>query len=143
MKKIPVITSSVLLIALLFSCRGSQQDKLIGDWERIPFTQPTEVKDYWRFYSGDALEVFTLDNGVLDGDTLKYTYSVDGKTFSIFGDGAYYTAIKDIRGKYRVDELNDSYLKLTKTDHPVDTSGNSWGDTVGSNPFIRIELVKR
>jgi len=55
MKKIPVITSSVLLIALLFSCRGSQQDKLIGDWERIPFTQPTEVKNYWRFYSGDAL----------------------------------------------------------------------------------------
>ncbi|MFA6400530.1 MAG: hypothetical protein WCX31_02740 [Salinivirgaceae bacterium] len=143
MKKIPFITFLLLLIALLFSCRGSQQDKLLGDWERIPFTEPTEIKNYWRFYSGSAIEIFTLDNGVLYGDTLKYTYSIDGKTFSIFGDGGYDAAAGDIRGKYWVDELSDSYLKLTKTDHPVDPSGNNWGDTVKVYAYIRIELAKR
>jgi hypothetical protein len=143
MKKTTILTTTLLLIALLFSCRGSQQNKLIGNWERIPFTKPVKEKKYWLFYAGDALDTYTLDSLGVKIDSATYTYSIDGKTFSIFGEGGYAPGAGDIRGTYWVEQLNDSYFKANKTEHPVDTSGNNWGDSVGTNPFLRIELAKR
>jgi len=143
MKRTLITASTIFVLIILFSCRGSQQNKLIGNWERIPFKEPTVVKEYWIFDAGDALDVYLKDTNSVIGDTVKYTYSIDGKTFSVFGDGGYDPAAGDIRGTYRVDQLNDDYFKISKTGHPVDPSGNNWGDSVGTNPFIRIELVKR
>jgi hypothetical protein len=143
MKRTLLNATAILVLAFLFSCRGSQQNKLIGNWERVYFTEPTDVKIYWQFYAGDALDVYSNNPPTAAGDTVKYTYSIDGNSFSIFKDGEYDAAAADIRGTYWVDQLNDSYFKVTKIEHPIDPSGNNWGDTVPVNPYLRIELVKR
>lgn len=137
MKKSYLIIPFLFFVILISSCRGDQQNKLIGNWEQILFTDPetTTTKIYWQFYAGDALTIYR-DNGV-DVDSLQYTYNVEGSIFDVF-DGvdnpSYAPAARDARGQYWVDALSDGEFKATKRKHPDGTT-----DAV----YMRVELVKR
>lgn len=53
-----------LAIALCFAtCKIDRQDKLVGVWRQVPFTDPDSITTitYWTFYAGDVLEVFTIE----------------------------------------------------------------------------------
>jgi hypothetical protein len=134
--------SILILVVVLAGCRGSQQTKLIGVWENIPFIQPGDTVDYWKFYSGDLLEVFSLDESIEPADTLSkiaYQYEVSGSVFSIFvAEGGenedYVPGAGDPRGEYWVDELSNDNFKITKRKHP---------DGSTQSVYLRIELVKR
>ncbi|HAM98911.1 MAG TPA: hypothetical protein DCQ26_09915 [Marinilabiliales bacterium] len=137
MKRNLIIASAIITLAVVAGCRGSQQNKLIGIWEKIPFSEPTSQSTYWQFFAGEALWVFDLDTTISATDTLnliKYTYSIDGNIFEIFGEGDYGTAAGDPRGEYWVDELNNDYFKVTKRKHPDGTTDAA---------YLRIELAKR
>jgi len=129
----------ILLFTLALSaCRGDQQNKLIGVWEQIPFTEPDSIHTYWQFFAGDALFIYTIDEAMKDTTKfLKFAYNVDGSTFTVLtgqDDPPYSSAAPDARGEYWVDELSNSNLKMTKRKHPDGTT-----DAV----YMRIELVKR
>ena len=134
---------SIIALLLVFAgCRGNQQSKLIGVWENIPFTEPTEVKKYWQFYAGDLLEIYQVDESAAIPDTIlknKYQYEISASVFNVFppdgeDNSTYGTAAGDPRGEYIVDELNDEYFKITKQKHPDGSTGAA---------YLRIEMVKR
>jgi hypothetical protein len=66
-----------LAVALCFAtCKIDRQDKLVGVWRVVPFTDPDSVTayTYWTFYAGDVLEVFTVETDsskVKPGDIVK------------------------------------------------------------------------
>jgi hypothetical protein len=137
MKNYYTLFSLLFLVVLLGSCRGDEQNKLIGNWEQIPFTNPdsTPTKIFWRFYAGDAVTIFRVSGEVTD--SLQYTYNISGQVFDVFpgiDDVQYLTAARDPRGQYWVDMLKDSQFKATKRKHPDGTTGAA---------FMRVELVKR
>ena len=125
MKRNLIIASAIITLAVVAGCRGSQQNKLIGIWEKIPFSEPTSQSTYWQFFAGEALWVFDLDTTISATDTLNLI---------IFGEGDYGTAAGDPRGEYWVDELNNDYFKVTKRKHPDGTTDAA---------YLRIELAKR
>ena len=126
----------LLFVALIGGCRGDQQNKLIGNWEQIPFTKPDTVKIFWQFYAGDALIKYTVVNDK-KLDSIHYSYNIDGSTFDIFkgtDNPEYLPSAGDPRGQYWVDKLSDSNFKITKRKHPDGST-----DAV----YLRIEMVKR
>ena len=140
MKNYYTLFSLLFLVVLLSNCRGDDQNKLIGNWEQIPFTDPndpvaTPTKIFWKFYAGDAVTIYRVTGEVTD--SLQYTYNISGQDFDIFSgidDGQYLPAARDPRGQYWVDLLKDNQLKATKRKHPDGTT---------SAAFMRVELVKR
>lgn len=62
MKKISIILSLVAIALCFASCKINRQDKLIGYWKVVPFTDPDSAAavTYWIFYAGDRLEVYSL-----------------------------------------------------------------------------------
>ncbi len=130
-------TIIVLLFVVLFgSCRGDQQNKLIGSWEQIPFAEPDTNKIVWHFYAGDAVVIYNVIREEKT-DSIHYSYNIDGTIFDVF-EGAnnpkYLPSAGDPRGQYWVDELSDSNFKITKRKHPD-------GSTDGV--YLRFEMVKR
>ena len=153
-----------LAIALCFAtCKIDRQDKLVGVWRQVPFTDPDSITayTYWTFYAGDVLEVFTIVKphetlsafnkrgtykrkvDVAEGDTVKYAiyvYSTIGKEVTIsyegvVGDDGYISGSSDIRGTYWFDELKkNKRLKMIRRKTPDGTKGGA---------YSRIELVKK
>lgn len=132
------------LSLLSVGCMKKKEEKLIGEWKQIPFTDPDSVIsfNFWTFYAGDAL---IIKDSII-GDTLlesvQYTYDIDGSKLRIFGDWAYGPDAGDPRGEYWVDQLSDDYLKMTKRKHPSNINDTAWWSGSEDRAFLRIELVK-
>ena len=64
MKKISIILSFVAIALCFATCKINRQDKLIGYWRVIPFTDPDSATSisYWIFYAGDRLEVYSISS---------------------------------------------------------------------------------
>lgn len=62
MKKISIILSFVVIALCFANCKINRQDKLIGYWKVVPFTDPDSATTvtYWIFYAGDRLEVYNI-----------------------------------------------------------------------------------
>ena len=62
MKKLSIILPFVIIALCFANCKINRQDKLIGSWKVVPFTDPDSAvsETYWTFYAGDLLEVYTL-----------------------------------------------------------------------------------
>lgn len=144
-------------VAICFaSCKIDRQDKLIGYWKQVPFSDPDSVRTltYWTFYDGDVLELLTVSNPSLNADDTsanqtsqpsdtislaRYSYNTQGKELNISkqgenGDDYYFVGSDDIRGKYWMDELKKGKrLKMVKREHPDGSKGGV---------YMRIELVK-
>lgn len=138
----------LIVVALCFTtCKIDRQNKLIGYWKEVPFTDPDSVEylTFWTFYSGDILElrqISNIDDGT-KGDTIStksYTYTTEGKELNIFAtgedvNGNYFIGSGDIRGKYWMDELKKGKrLKIVRRKHPD-------GSTEAA--YRRIELIKQ
>lgn len=142
MKTLFRVSAYFILVVLIGACHGSQQEKLIGTWEQIPWNDPknTSQQVLWKFYAGDLLTVYKVEDEVII-DSMFYTYEVSGSDFGIYSyteeegyDYTYLPGARDIRGSYWIDHLSDSNFKTTKIKHPDGTT-----DAV----YLRIELVKR
>ena len=62
MKKLSIILPFVIIALCFANCKINRQDKLIGSWKVVPFTDPdsaTNIK-YWIFFAGDRLEVYSV-----------------------------------------------------------------------------------
>lgn len=62
MKKLSIILSFIVIAMCFATCKINRQDKLIGYWKLVPFTDPDSAvsETYWVFYAGDLLEVYSL-----------------------------------------------------------------------------------
>lgn len=62
MKKLSIILPFVIVALCFANCKINRQDKLIGSWKVVPFTDPDSAttKAYWIFYAGDRLEVYSV-----------------------------------------------------------------------------------
>ncbi len=115
MKRLSVILAFVAVAVSFSSCKINRQDKMIGYWRQVSFSDPDSVETvkFWTFYDGDVLEIVTVKpktdstkNGQLasylpasmpktkedlnDCDTvqiIQYTYTTEGKELSIFMPG--------------------------------------------------------
>lgn len=143
MKKTFFSIAILVIIITIIGCRGSQQNRLVGYWEQIPFTDPedeekTTSKIYWQFYAGDEVlrEIYSMDTLT---DTVLFRYNIDGSVLNIFASSEdqeeSYTAGSGLpMGEYWVDVLTNDNLKATRRKHPDGSEGAA---------FIRLELVKR
>ena len=62
MKKLSIILPFIVIAMCFATCKINRQDKLIGYWKLVPFTDPDSAvsETYWTFYAGDLLEVYSL-----------------------------------------------------------------------------------
>jgi hypothetical protein len=139
MKRFLSIAGIGIIVVLFATCKGDYDNKIIGNWKQIPFTNPetaTEIK-YWQFYAGDRLEIVTINADSEPVDTMIFSYYIDKSTLDILdgpgGNGEYLPAAGDYRGQYWVDELNKKYFKISKRKHPD-------GSTDGA--YLRVEMAK-
>lgn len=131
------LSVSFLMVALLWSCRGDQQNKLIGRWEQISFYDPETVTEdkIWEFTAGEVLNIYSVVDEVIV-DSIQYNYDITGSEFQVVSidETGYAPAARDPRGTYWVDELTKSNFKITKRKHPDGTT---------EAVYMRLELVKR
>ena len=61
MKTLKIIIPFIAVLLCFATCKIDRQDKMIGLWKQIPFTDPDscEIK-YWLFYAGDILETYVM-----------------------------------------------------------------------------------
>ncbi len=163
MKRLSVILAFVAVAVCFSSCKINRQDKMIGYWKQVPFSDPDSIQTarFWTFYDGDVLEVIDVkpkadssSSGVSYGpmpktkedlnncDTiqkLQYTYTTDGKELSIFmpgeeSDYLYIVGSPSICGEYWLDELKKGKrMKMVRRKQPGGIKGGA---------YLRIELVK-
>ncbi len=71
MKKLSIILPFIVIAVCFANCKINRQDKLIGYWKQVPFTDPDSAvsETYWTFYAGDLLEIYTLST--VDSTGLK------------------------------------------------------------------------
>ena len=64
MKKLSIILPFVIIALCFANCKINRQDKLIGSWKVVPFTDPDSALSvsYWIFFAGDRLEVYSVSN---------------------------------------------------------------------------------
>ena len=163
MKKLSIILPFIIVALCFANCKINRQDKLIGSWKVVPFTDPdsaTNIK-YWVFYAGDRLEVYsvsTVDSlgnrdstaviGKADKDSPAKTDSAifaslasrnrkiivgDTLTFEIF---SYNTDGKIINILMPDASANDHYIAGSR-----DICGEYWMDEVKKNK--RLKIVRR
>ena len=62
MKKLSIILPFIAIVMCFATCKINRQDKLIGNWKLVPFTDPDSAVavTYWTFYAGDLLEIYSL-----------------------------------------------------------------------------------
>ncbi len=137
MRKFRAIIPLIVAMLCIASCSIDRQNKLIGYWKRVPFTNPdSSTISYWTFYAGDVLEVYNVSVAGDTSDTTVYIYSTKGKELSILpdNDGAISSASGDICGKFWLDELKKrKTIKMTR----IEVAGKK------SGAYMRIELVKQ
>ena len=154
-----------LAIALCFAaCKLDRQDKLVGVWRQVPFTDPDSVTSYtyWTFYAGDVLEVFTIetDKSKVRGktiltpttDTTKQSNEVSASNMSrgtykrkvevVEGDTVFYglyvysTIGKELTISFEGTGGNDGYIVGSN-----DIRGTYWYDELKKNK--RLKMIKR
>lgn len=149
-----------LAVALCFAtCKIDRQDKLVGIWRQVPFTDPDSVSTitYWTFYAGDVLEVFTIETDRSKWkDSAAYPVTADtagvasrmnrgtykrkvevavGDTLS-YGVYVYSTVGKEISISYEGTDGNDGYVVGSN-----DIRGTYWFDELKKNK--RLKMIKR
>lgn len=145
MKTLKIIIPFVAVALCFATCKIDRQDKMIGLWKQIPFTNPDSCNiQYWLFYAGDIMETYVMgfDSVGERTDTVsskQYTYYTEGKTLVIFNtsgdDSDFIVGSTDIRGTYWVDELKKKKrFKMTRRKLPDGTKGGA---------YMRVELVKQ
>ncbi|MBR5958839.1 MAG: hypothetical protein IKZ99_10795 [Salinivirgaceae bacterium] len=145
MKTLKIIIPFVAVLLCFATCKIDRQDKMIGLWKQIPFTDPDSCEiRYWLFYAGDILETYVMgfDSVGERTDTVstnQYTYYTEGKTLvvsSITGDDSdFIVGSTDIRGTYWIDQLKKKKrYKMTRRKLPDGTTGGA---------YLRIEMVKQ
>ena len=149
-----------LVVALSFAtCKIDRQDKLVGVWRQVPFTDPDSITTvtYWTFYAGDVLEVYTIETdsskivsgktGVAQHDgnpmitntkrgTLKRKVDVvqgDTVSYNIY---AYSTIGKELTISYEGTNGNDGYIVGS-----YDIRGTYWFDELKKNK--RLKMIRR
>lgn len=124
----------ILILILAFTlpfigCRSGDQEKLVGTWKQIPYTNPEEASDQnmWIFTGGNELTIKTISTEEIISDSVvnEYTYDIDGDKLRIF-DG-----LEPHNGEYWVDVLDKEYLKMTKKK-----------SSDGKAAWVRYEFVK-
>ncbi len=131
------IILAFIAVSFFYNCRGDQQNKIIGTWKQIPFTNPETTPDtvLWQFYPADRLVIYRIN--AKGTDSLQLTYNISGYVLDVFpgdDDPTYSKDARDPRGQYWVDLLTNDQCKATKRKHPDNTTDAA---------FMRIELVKR
>jgi len=146
-----------LAIALCFAtCKIDRQDKLVGVWRQVPFTDPDSITaiTYWTFYAGDVLEVFTIETDsskVKPGDIVKphetlsafnkrgtYKRKVDvaeGDTVK-YALYVYSTIGKEVTISYEGVGGDDGYISGSS-----DIRGTYWFDELKKNK--RLKMIRR
>lgn len=104
-----IIFISILLV--FAGCKKKKEVQLEGSWLEVPISvQPEEYTITWTFNDDNTLEINN------DGDIeLEAEYSMEYKFPKFYID---MISLEfrgyDYSGRYRVDELNDDFLKITR-----------------------------
>lgn len=167
MKRLSVILAFVAVAVCFSSCKINRQDKMIGYWKQVPFSDPDSVETmkFWTFYDGDVLEVVTVkpktdstQNGQLASylpgsmpktkedlnncDTVEltqFTYTTEGKELSIFLPG------EDSDSKYIVGShsiCGEYWLDELKKGKRMKMVRRRQPGGEKGGAYLRIELVK-
>lgn len=131
----------VIILLILASCTKRKESFLVGKWEDIPRRAATTYRHIWTFKSDNnfTIERYMIDT-VEDDSLIKtvsgeYNFSrknmEDRLTLDVGVDGL---DRYPINGKYWVQEIDRSLLKITRD--------KFLADTLEQNPFIRREFLK-
>ena len=150
MKKISIILSLVAIALCFASCKINRQDKLIGYWKVVPFTDPDSAAavTYWIFYAGDRLEVYSLSTVDSLGNHTDISELTASQTQNKVekSDSAIFASLSTRhRGLVAGDTVRFSVFsyntdgKIIKGSH--DICGKYWMDEIKKNK--RLKLVRR
>lgn len=163
MKKLSIILPFVIIALCFANCKINRQDKLIGSWKVVPFTDPdsSATTTYWIFFAGDRLEVYSVSNTDSLGNRPEAGTIVGKSDGIVKTDSAIFASLK--AGKKRGRMIGDttifqifSYntdgkiINILKTDASTDSRyivgsgdicGEYWMDEVKKNK--RLKLVRR
>lgn len=120
----------LLIAALLGGCKKKKEVQIVGTWVEVPMTeQPEEYQTKWTFIEDGSLFEYTYDVAT---DTAEYTlvYKFPKYYVDISGLGL---EVNDYSGRYRIDDLDDEYLKVTRIEH---------GDGSTTGAFLRREFFR-
>jgi hypothetical protein len=165
MKKISIILPFVIIALCFANCKINRQDKLIGSWKVVPFTDPdsaTNVK-YWIFYAGDRLEVYSLSTVDSLGNRPDSTTVIgksDKNNSTVKTDSAIYASLASRNRKVIIGDTltfevfsyntDGKIVNILSTDASADSKyiagsraicGEYWMDEVKKNK--RLKLVRR
>lgn len=120
----------IVLLAVTFGCKKKREVQIVGEWNLVPMTiQPETYTTKWSIKNDGSIEEFILE---VPTDTATYTL--------IYKFPEYYVDIENLgsgnndkSGRYRIDDLSDESLKITRTE-------NADGSTTGA--FLRYEFLR-
>lgn len=164
MKRLSIILPFVIVALCFANCKINRQDKLIGSWKVVPFTDPdsaTNIK-YWIFFAGDRLEVYsvsTVDSLGNRSDSATVIGKSD-KNGSSKSDSAIYTSLTSRNRKVIIGDTltfevfsyntDGKIINILKPDASANTHyisgshdicGEYWMDEIKKNK--RLKLVRR
>ncbi len=162
MKKLSIILPFVIIALCFANCKINRQDKLIGSWKVVPFTDPdsaTNIK-YWIFFAGDRLEVYSVStvdslgnrsdpetivsksNGQVPTDSAIYAMLGSRKRKVIAGDTLTFEVFSyNTDGKIVNILMPDASESAHYIAGSSDICGEYWMDEIKKNK--RLKLVRR
>ncbi len=162
MKKLSIILPFVIIALCFANCKINRQDKLIGSWKVVPFTDPdsaTNIK-YWIFFAGDRLEVYSVStvdslgnrpdpetivsksNGQVPTDSAIYAMLGSRKRKVIAGDTLTFEVFSyNTDGKIVNILMPDASENAHYIAGSSDICGEYWMDEIKKNK--RLKLVRR
>lgn len=162
MKKLSIILPFVIIALCFANCKINRQDKLIGSWKVVPFTDPdsaTNIK-YWIFFAGDRLEVYSVSTVDSLGNRPDPETIVSKSNSQIPSDSAIYAMLGSRKRKviagdtltfevfsYNTDGkiVNILMPDASESSHYIagssDICGEYWMDEIKKNK--RLKLVRR
>lgn len=163
MKKLSIILPFVIIALCFANCKINRQDKLIGSWKVVPFTDPDSALSvsYWIFFAGDRLEVYSVStvdslgfppdsatavkpksNGETPTDEEIYAMLASRKRKVIAGDTLTFEVFSyNTDGKIVNILLPDASANAHYIAGSSDICGEYWMDEIKKNK--RLKLVRR
>lgn len=120
----------VFIIINLSNCQSSKERDIIGVWQ-LEFMDDREDSILYYFYDGTSMKVEVYKNTEWYPDGTG-TYSIT-KEFPNFYVQIDSVDTSYVDGKWRIDKLNDNYLKLTREE---------WYDGETGAAFLRREFIR-
>jgi len=120
----------LLLSVVFFGCKKKREVQIIGTWILVPMTeQPEEYPTRWTFIEDGTLEQANFEVVEYVAEyTLVYKFPKYYVDISGLGNET-----ADKSGRYRIDDLDDKFLKITRIE-------NADGSTGGA--FLRFEFMR-